>query len=410
MMVTSEFVGRPRRWATGTERPKNPFSTQPGIRRSTATATRSLRGQPDPRGQPGNDLRGCRREVRSVGRCRTSQVTEASVRVILGQIMAVSTLPAHYVGVFTDNPASADALRAAEASFTARAEARQATFGRGWEQVGRLMVAAPTASIRRPCASTSNGQTRQHDRWLKQADAVVKCSTRLAYCRPATRSRSWATPTPRSPTSAPLVASRHSTPRASRLEVTQHDRPISSRDSGSGRRGRATCPRDMGSFRGWQHRPRHRQWLSIASVLNRANATAVSLADAGVAAQIEAAIGTPTSVAGVAPVDDSGRLINAVTTVLARRERRTAGATSRLAVVWSRSTPHSRPGPMPCRRKPLVEGWAHFRRRPVPTVPLVVTATAECGREPPVPTPSRLQLPAAGGAGSARQVNSQDKE
>ena len=66
---------------------------------------------------------------------------EASVRVLLGQIMAVSTLPAHFVGVFTDNPASADALRAAEASLTARAEARQATFGRAWEQVARLMIA-----------------------------------------------------------------------------------------------------------------------------------------------------------------------------------------------------------------------------------------------------------------------------
>ena len=66
---------------------------------------------------------------------------EASVRVLLGQVMAVSTLPADYVGVFTDNPASADALRAAEASLTARAEARQATFGRAWEQVARLMIA-----------------------------------------------------------------------------------------------------------------------------------------------------------------------------------------------------------------------------------------------------------------------------
>ena len=43
--------------------------------------------------------------------------------------------------MFTDNPASADALRAAEASLTARAEARQATFGRAWEQVARLMIA-----------------------------------------------------------------------------------------------------------------------------------------------------------------------------------------------------------------------------------------------------------------------------
>ena len=65
----------------------------------------------------------------------------ASVRVILGQIMAVSTLPAHYVGVFTDNPASADALRASEASLTARVEARQAKFGRCWEQVRKLMIA-----------------------------------------------------------------------------------------------------------------------------------------------------------------------------------------------------------------------------------------------------------------------------
>ena len=61
--------------------------------------------------------------------------------MLLGQIIAVSTLPAHYVGVFTDNSASADALRAAEASLTDRAEARQATFGRAWEQVGKLMVA-----------------------------------------------------------------------------------------------------------------------------------------------------------------------------------------------------------------------------------------------------------------------------
>src|SRR5690606_8276566 len=66
---------------------------------------------------------------------------EAAARILLGQIMAVSTLPAHYVGVFTDNPASADALRAAEASLTARAEARQSTFGRAWEQVARLMIA-----------------------------------------------------------------------------------------------------------------------------------------------------------------------------------------------------------------------------------------------------------------------------
>lgn len=64
-----------------------------------------------------------------------------AVQVLQTQIMAVSALPAHYVGITGNQPASADALRAAEASLAARAEARQATFGRAWEQVARLMVA-----------------------------------------------------------------------------------------------------------------------------------------------------------------------------------------------------------------------------------------------------------------------------
>ncbi len=100
---------------------------------------------------------------------------EASVRVILGQIMAVSTLPAHYVGVFTDNPASADALRAAEASLTARAEARQATFGRSWEQVAKLMIAVRDGrdpsqidDIRVHWADAATRSVAQ------EADAVVK--------------------------------------------------------------------------------------------------------------------------------------------------------------------------------------------------------------------------------------------
>lgn len=53
---------------------------------------------------------------------------------------AVSGLPGHYLGISTSNPASAEALRAAEAALTARAEAKQAIFGRAWEQVARLIV------------------------------------------------------------------------------------------------------------------------------------------------------------------------------------------------------------------------------------------------------------------------------
>lgn len=100
--------------------------------------------------------------------------SEAAVRVLTSQIMAVSALPAHYIGSLTNQPASADALRAAEASLTARAEARQAAFGRSWEQVARLMIAvrtgvAPTSlDVRVQWADASTRSTAQ------EADAVVK--------------------------------------------------------------------------------------------------------------------------------------------------------------------------------------------------------------------------------------------
>ncbi|KUI43916.1 hypothetical protein AU197_21160 [Mycobacterium sp. IS-1590] len=135
MMVTSEYVGRPRRWATGIE-----LSEEPVLDAEGNDTGQTIEVNPIPEG-----ARAMISESHEAkfGQLQAADLAgyEASVRVILGQIMAVSTLPAHYVGVFTDNPASADALRAAEASLTAKAEARQATFGRCWEQVGRLMIA-----------------------------------------------------------------------------------------------------------------------------------------------------------------------------------------------------------------------------------------------------------------------------
>ena len=99
---------------------------------------------------------------------------EAAVKIMVGQIMAVSALPAHDVGIFTDNPSSADALRAAEASLAARAEARQQTFGRSWEDVARLIVGvrdgvdSAAVDVRVTWADPSTRSIAQ------EADAVVK--------------------------------------------------------------------------------------------------------------------------------------------------------------------------------------------------------------------------------------------
>lgn len=169
MMVTSEYVGRPRRWATGVE-----LAEVPELDDAGEPTGNMVEANPIPEGH--------RAMISENNEAKFGQLNaadlagyEASVRVLLGQIMAVSTLPAHYVGVFTDNPASADALRAAEASLTARAEARQQSFGRSWEQVARLMIAVRDGrdpnmidTVRVQWADAATRSVAQ------EADAVVK--------------------------------------------------------------------------------------------------------------------------------------------------------------------------------------------------------------------------------------------
>lgn len=141
LMVSSEYTGRPRRWATGieaVERPKLDDDGNPVVDSDNEPVIEVVNPYPE-----GNRAMFAEAEGAKFGQLEAASLTgyENAVNVLLGQIMAVSALPSHYVGVFTDNPTSADALRASEASLSARAEARQAVFGRAWEQVGRLIVA-----------------------------------------------------------------------------------------------------------------------------------------------------------------------------------------------------------------------------------------------------------------------------
>lgn len=55
-------------------------------------------------------------------------------------LAAEAGIPPTYLGFQTDNPASADAIRAGEARLVKRAERRQASFGRAWREVGRLAL------------------------------------------------------------------------------------------------------------------------------------------------------------------------------------------------------------------------------------------------------------------------------
>ena len=141
MMVGSEFYARPRRWATGVELVEEPVLDDDGnevLDDDGDPVVEEVNPYPEE-----NRMMLAEQNEAKFGQLEASGLGayQASVQVLLEQIMAVSALPAHYVGITAANPASADAMRAAEAALTARAESKASLFGRSWEQVARLIVA-----------------------------------------------------------------------------------------------------------------------------------------------------------------------------------------------------------------------------------------------------------------------------
>ena len=168
LMVGSEYAGRPRRWATGLELAEEDVLDAAGNPTGQTTPVSPV--------QEGDRMMVSESADTKFGQLAAADLAgyEAAVRVLSAQISAVSGLPPHYLGVHGDQPASADALRASEASLTARAEARQAVFGRAWEQVARLMVAVrdgvDPATIN-PRVQWADPATRSV---AQEADAVTK--------------------------------------------------------------------------------------------------------------------------------------------------------------------------------------------------------------------------------------------
>lgn len=79
---------------------------------------------------------------------RVGQFTAADLNNFHGSIRQLAVLasgllglPPHYLGYASDNPASADAIRSAEARLVKRAERHQRTFGGAWERAMRIALA-----------------------------------------------------------------------------------------------------------------------------------------------------------------------------------------------------------------------------------------------------------------------------
>lgn len=131
MMVSSEFHAMQRRWMTGIETPREGTAQQRMSDEMKAKLADAYPGNP---WVGGKDV-------------HFGQFAEASlenfingIKLLTSQIAAIAGLPPHYLGINADNPASAEAIRSAEASLVQRAKRKQRAFGGSWERVMRLAV------------------------------------------------------------------------------------------------------------------------------------------------------------------------------------------------------------------------------------------------------------------------------
>lgn len=130
--ISREFYSAPQRWVVGAD--KEDFTTSDG---GVVTGWEAVLGRVLVLGRDSNG------EVPTVG-----QFSAASPQPYIDQLRALSQLvaaegaiPAHYLGFVTDNPASADSIRATEARLVKHAERRQVAFGAKWRQVANLVCA-----------------------------------------------------------------------------------------------------------------------------------------------------------------------------------------------------------------------------------------------------------------------------
>jgi hypothetical protein len=168
MMVSAEYHAAPRRWATGIDL---------GDGEGSESRSAELIRQKWTEAATGRFLTSDSKDA------NFGQFPEATldnfvkgIEMLAAQIAAIAGLPPHYVGLMSQaNPASADAIRSAEASLVKRALRKQRVFGGSWERVMRLALLVRDGNVP---ASAKSMETVWRDpntsTWAQQVDAAVK--------------------------------------------------------------------------------------------------------------------------------------------------------------------------------------------------------------------------------------------
>jgi hypothetical protein len=131
MMVASEKQAMGDRYATGIEVPKEAQANARLREEVKAKWDEATKGKTWLAG-PGVEF----------GQFPAAQLTNfiAAIEMLERGIAALAGLPPHYVGQTSDNPASADAIRSAEASLIKRVQRKMRGFGGSWEELMRLAL------------------------------------------------------------------------------------------------------------------------------------------------------------------------------------------------------------------------------------------------------------------------------
>jgi hypothetical protein len=168
LLVTSEFHAAPRRWATGIQMSdENRDRARAEI---SAYWDNALKGK--------TWLAGEGVQFGQFAEAQLSNFTGA-IQMLTAQIAAIAGMPPHYMGINTDNPASADAIRSAEATLNERAREKHETWGATYKKVMQLALAvADGSSLSAVESATATLETDWRDPETRtkaqDADAAVK--------------------------------------------------------------------------------------------------------------------------------------------------------------------------------------------------------------------------------------------
>lgn len=166
MEVNREFYSAPQRYAMGVG--EDAFVSADG---STLTGWEAVMGRmlALPRDEDG--------ELPVVGQFNPVSPTPylEQIRGLAQMISAEGAFSADYLGFVSDNPSSADAIRAGEARLVKRAERRQTVFGRAWREVAYLALLVRDGSVPAEFSSvTSRWRDAATPTRAAAADEVVK--------------------------------------------------------------------------------------------------------------------------------------------------------------------------------------------------------------------------------------------